>query len=238
MTTDFTNDFAKLFAKKEELNLVLRLCIQEFRSVGTFIKHPLINMPYHESMNAYINALYQDKKEHLNQCEAANNWHAAVWLHERPWRIEAFNRYAPRMEREVAAEMLIDVWSDSEAPYQYRHLWRKLFRQYRDTDALLHSRAHLMRDGEDDEKLITLYRGMGRNESRKKNQTLWGNSWTIERSVAEWFGRRYRSFKGGYIAEATCKKRGIFCYLPERGEQEVVIDTIYLTDMKVSKVTS
>ena len=233
MTDMERTDFAALMHKVEELDFTLRLCIQDMGHGTTFIKHPLINTPYIPQMNAYNNALYHAKKKSLEEYEAAKNWDQAIWIHERPWRIEAFERYAGFMEPDAAAKMLLDVWQDCEHPYSHRRLWLKLFDAYRSSTVLMTTAAHLLIE---DAPPITLYRGMGKAESNKHYGML-GLSWTLDRPIAEWFAKRYRALaRGAFVAEAQVDVKGVLAYLPTRAEQEVIIDPFYITAIKLTEV--
>jgi len=232
--TDRT-DFVALMHKVEDLDIVLQLCVQEMGNGMTFIKHPLINLPYVPQMNAYNNALYRDKLKVVTELESNKEYEKAIWIYERPFRAQIFNRYTKVMEREQAARLMLDVWQDCEHPYGDRDLWREMFNSYRDTDALSRTRTHLIKEGVEE---ITLYRGMGSAEVNRKKTGNWGMSWTLDRDIAVWFARRYRGVYKGTpaVAEARFNVRSVFCYMPERGEQEVVADPLNIIGFKTTDI--
>ena len=67
---------------------------------------------------------------------------------------------------------------------------------------------------------IPVYRGLQPNA---KELSL---SWTLDRSVAEWFAKRFHN-KDPKIVEATIQKKDVLAYFDGRNEKEIVLDPKY-----------
>lgn len=206
---------------KEDLANELSLALEHHPNGMIFIKHPLVTTLYHEPLNASYNALLKHQKERLAEHVAAQEWDQAVWVHERPWRLHAFLRYAaPFLPAHAAGDLLFDVWKDTEFPYTQRLSWLGAFRKYGSQSPIMkRSRAHLPSVS------FVVYRGASKLEGTRRR--AYGMSWTLERKTAEWFANRFT--KDGIVHELHVEPRNVFCYAPERGEQEVVIDPSTLT---------
>lgn len=59
-----------------------------------------------------------------------------------------------------------------------------------------------------------------------------GLSYTLDKSVAEWFANRFGD-KDGYVLQAKVKKEDVLCYFDRRNESEVVIDSTNIQKRKV-----
>ena len=58
-------------------------------------------------------------------------------------------------------------------------------------------------------------------------------SWTLDRSVAEWFSTRFS--EDGTVYQAQIDKSHIYAYFDGRNESEVIVDPKYLMDITESE---
>jgi hypothetical protein len=212
----------------------LAACIQH---EGVFtVRHPLVNwVCYRPEFNDQLNKQLRGKKEALNCAVSQREWDTYIWLHERPWRIDALRKLAPRLNDEEYFRLLRSVWTDSECLWQYRRQLRSLLAP---RGRNLAARRYLMTD----EELtvfdslpdpVVVYRGCGRG-----NRLGW--SWTLDRKQGEWFARRFISLDGGrfggLILVAQCQRSSVVAHFNSRSENEIVIDPRNVTITETIKV--
>jgi hypothetical protein len=77
---------------------------------------------------------------------------------------------------------------------------------------------------------LTIYRGVG--VGRKKM----GLSWTENCDKADWFAKRFnQNGKQGYLLKAEINKKGILAYFNSRNEDELIVNTMCLKNIKTIK---
>lgn len=182
--------------------------------LGKQLRHPLIyQVPLWA--NGHANAYYLQKKKDLDQAIADKNYKRIVWLHERPYRLDAFIEIADRLSDEQYWSLLGSIWTDTENAWQNLEAWKELFSSIRP------KRQYLM---DWDEQLalssladtVKVYRGCqkGINED--------GISWTLKRDKAEWFANRFS--KDGIVIEKEISKSDIIAVFTGRNEFEVIYE--------------
>jgi hypothetical protein len=175
------------------------------------IKHPLCFSIFHTPeqnyrMNKYLEYKLQAVEEALKKKEYATY----IFLHERPYRLEAFTEIEMYLSDEEYWKLLGDVWIDSENIWQNKIIWGALLTSDRP------KREFFM--GAEFEKLpetLTIYRGY----QPRKNKI--GYSYTISKEKATWFANRFH--KDGEVDTKKVKKSRVFAYLTRRNESEVLI---------------
>jgi hypothetical protein len=206
------------------------------------LRHPLVySIMHHETMNAHANAQYTYKQEALAKALDKCNWSQYIWLHERPYRLDAFCSIAWRLApTKLYWELLGEIWIDSENIFQNRDEWRELLEQtYDDEKKHWH---HMSRP--EDRVVFTLppekgglldhtliYRGYSNEDG------LDGFSWTLDRARAKWFARR-RTSEGqtALVAEALVARADVLAYHTGRDEQEIVALPECVVVQKVQEV--
>jgi hypothetical protein len=182
------------------------------------IKHPLVYSIFHFDIQNYIiNQQYEWKKKSLKEAVKKKNWGSYIFLHERPYRFEAFVSIAPQLEREPKLywELLGSIWVDSENIWQNQDRWKFLIET-----GPKKNREYFMSE-EDREtfknlpETLTVYRGY----TPRKNKA--GFSYTLSKDKAIWFANRFG--KNGKVIERTVNKKDIFAYKNDRSEQEIII---------------
>jgi len=181
--------------------------------LGKQVRHPLLyQVPLWT--NGYANQLYLRKKEDLIDAVLHRKFKKIVFLHERPYRVDAFSKIASDLPDETYWSLLGSIWTDTENSWQNLDEWKSLFSSNRP------KREKLM---DWDENLafssltdtVKVYRGCqkGINEN--------GISWTLKREKAEWFATRFS--KDGVVLEKEVSKEDILAVFTGRNEFEAVI---------------
>jgi hypothetical protein len=185
-------------------------------ALGPQLRHPLVyQIPLWS--NGHANYFYEQKKQDLIQAVMHRKYNQIVFLHERPYRLDAFKKIAADLPDEKYWSLLSSIWTDTENAWQNLEDWRTLFGSDRP------KRQSLM---DWDEQLalssladtVTIYRGCekGINED--------GISWTLKRDKAEWFANRFS--KDGIVLEKQISKSDIIAVFTGRNEFEVIYEGV------------
>lgn len=189
--------------------------------LGRALFHPLVHEPlYHELQNKHYNRVYLSKKTALAKAITDKNWSSYIFIHERPYRLEALmdviHDYGVRTPGKMWP-LIADVWIDSENIFQGLEEWTALWAY------APNKRIHFVMDDAEKEALrelpevIPVYRGFTVDGADA------GLSWTTDREKAEWFARRFR--QEGVVpklASGTISKEKVLAYFLGRGENEIV----------------
>ncbi|MDM8004616.1 MAG: hypothetical protein QUV05_00470 [Phycisphaerae bacterium] len=213
----------------------LAVCIQH-EAVPT-VRHPLVNFVcYSPKFNDQLNKQLRYKKEAMDHAVSQRDWETCIWLHERPWRIDALRKLASVLSDKEYFRLLGSVWMDSESLWQYRRLARGLLSP---RGRSLEARRCMMNNEELEvfdllPNPVVVYRGCGRG-----NQLGW--SWTLDRKQAEWFARRFASLDdgrfGGLVLVGECHSSSVVAYFTGRNESEVLVDPRDVTIRETIKVS-
>jgi hypothetical protein len=98
------------------------------------LQHPLVyGVPYCSEMNNYYNQRYELLKKETATALALADIGRYVFLHERPYRLNAFCDYLDRkvVMAGVYWELLREIWEDSENIWQNLPIWKRLLRSER-----------------------------------------------------------------------------------------------------------
>ncbi len=170
--------------------------------LGLWVRHPLIVDLYHEQLADHLNARFDWKLAELERHEKAGNWDLWIFVHARPYRLDALMEALDR-GAELTTDLLEQVWVDCEGPWINREVWLDLFQQV-DCPAI----------AELPEKLV-IYRGTVEDDEE-------GISWTTNEATAQFFADRFD--KGGVVKTAVIHRRSVLFYTEARGEYEVIYD--------------
>lgn len=183
--------------------------------------HPLVIVPVlNETSHRHINEVYLSKNKELDRAVKERNWSTYIWIHERPYRLNALldcAQYGAMRDAEFGS-LIRAVWIDSENIHQNMMAWSSLW-------SSLGADARAKTMSEDDHaafaKLpenIPVWRGVTHSDAVR------GMSWSTNRSQAIWFARRFSQMDGrqAQLVEGKIQKNKVFGYLTGRGEYEVV----------------
>jgi hypothetical protein len=183
-------------------------------AIGPQLRHPLVYAVPLWS-NGHANALYEQKVKAVKEALANNKYSSYIFLHERPYRLNAFSLIQNKLSDTQYWSLLSDIWTDTENQWQGIDKWKQLLSSNRP------SRHYLMNEEEFNllqslPELVTIYRGCqaGVNEN--------GLSWTLDKKKAEFFANRFS--KEGIILEREIPKSDIIAFLNGRGESEVICE--------------
>lgn len=182
--------------------------------LGKQLRHPLVyQVPLWA--NGHANAYYAQKKSDLEKAVAEKNYNSIIYLHERPYRLEAFVQIADQLNDEKYWSLLGSIWTDTENSWQNLDLWKELFNSDRpNRQSLMDADERLALESLSD--TVKIYRGCekGLNEN--------GISWTLKRDKAEWFANRFN--KDGLVLEKEISKSSIIAVFTGRNEFEVIYE--------------
>lgn len=214
-----TEEMRKLLETVEPLDPELAECVIETEGGGRMVKHPLVFSIFHpEQMNAIVNLQLRHKRELLDAAIREGDWDRAVFLHERPHRLEALLAYEHEMSDPDYWRIVGDVWTDSENVWQNEQEWIDAFDQARA------GRDHVM-DGDDRNReamaalpeRVTVYRGFHRDGRDE------GLAWTRDRERAEWFARRLCVDETPRVVTGVVERENVIACFEDRQEAEVVV---------------
>jgi hypothetical protein len=200
----------------EELLDELKDYVVECEIFGKRVSHPYVHI-VGVLDTATINLLYTQKKIAIDRAIENEQYSTYVYLHEKPYRINAFDSIENLLTDAEYWSLLADVCIGTENMWQEKHLIHELLTADR-------SDRHLMMDADEYEQYkelpetLTVYRGCitGKNED--------GFSWTLDQSRAKWFSERLaRDGDEPIVLERTIKRDDAIAYFTRRGESEILL---------------
>lgn len=214
--TEAADDYLALLQVQEDLNSELVPYIEHGEHF-TCLKHPLVNQLFYTPLfNAVCNRMLAYKQEAVVAARASANWESYIWLHERPYRLPAFNAIRSNMSDEDYWRLLRSVLIDSENLWQYKRLPLRLLRSKRPgRQYLMTDKEHALFDSLPEQFIV--YRG-----HTQRNRL--GSSWTLSRGIATWFARRFDDIMP-HVSRGIARKADVMAVFLGRQELEVVVDT-------------
>lgn len=181
-------------------------------ALGKQLRHPLVYLvPMWD--NGRANAYYAQKVRDSNSALQEKRYSSFVYLHERPYRLDAFIQIADQLTDTEYWKLLGSIWTDTENQWQNLDKWDELLNSDRP------QRQYLMTQ-EEDEFLrslpdnVVIYRGCQKGLNQK------GLSWTLKRDKAKFFANRLG--KRGIVLQRTISREQIVAVFLGRNEWEVV----------------
>ena len=210
----------------EDLNPELEGYIERRDRIGFVLHHPLIiQVMYTPIFNKRINRMYAYKQERLARAVEEQDWGKFIFLHERPYRLDALHRVLFEHKADDPAivwGLVSDAWIDCENVYQNLSTWRKIW-----SLPISDREQHVMDEAERAalEALpdtIQVYRGHAHKKSQK------GMSWTTDRDRAIWFAKRFAGVERRKVllSKGIVSKQHVFALLLGRGENEIVSNKV------------
>lgn len=180
---------------------------------------PLNKMPLDQI--EFINKRYTLRAASKEQARMSKNWGSFVFMHERPYRVEALieAQCSGLCDEPKAHWSLVgDVWTDSENICQFMEEWEGIW------DCGVEKR-HLVMSADERKALkampatIDIWRGIGFKSSVK------GMAWTVDRKKAIWFANRYRSDRNRtpMLVSGRVQKTDVIAHFMGRNESEIVV---------------
>jgi DNA-binding ferritin-like protein (Dps family) len=223
----------ELAERREQLLPELQICLIE-TPVGTMLDHPYVReYRIDQERAAMLNWRYREKLKKVELALWNGDWSQFIYLHERPYRLDALLEIVNDVRDKEYWSLLSDVWTDSENIWQDLEQWRDLWNEPRPY-------KHYAMDAKERKAFkqlpsdITIYRGFC------EGHTADGMSWTLDRDRAIWFAkRRLHSELRGVLLSARTMKSNVHALLLGREESEIVTDqfeiiaTAYLAEQMV-----
>lgn len=177
---------------------------------GSFLNHPLVQDMFVDAAPGLANRQFLQKKAHAARALENGEYHHYIFLHERPYRLQALQELLAEHEPANPGVLVRSVWTDSENIHQNYEEWREVL-----------SEVGISMEADDLEKFqampeeLTIYRGCTPEGEE-------GYSWSLARDKAEWFATRF-SRDEPQLMEAKVNKGQVIAYLSGRGEEEIVV---------------
>lgn len=191
---------------------------------------PLNTMP--PDMIELINKRYTLRAATKAQALLSKNWGSFVFMHERPYRIEALIEAQGSGlcdDPKTHWSLVGDVWTDSENICQFMDEWKEIW------DCGVEKR-HLVMSADERKALkamptfIDVWRGVGFKSSVN------GMSWTVDRGKAIWFANRYSADKNRtpMLVSGRVQKSDVIAHFMGRNESEIVVnpDDVEILDIQ------
>lgn len=206
-----------------------------------FLNHGLVwlNSPYQNGplIPPNVDAACKwhiEAEQRAKELIAANDLFGYVFLHARPFRIDALygaqRLLGSRMDNAVYWGVVRDAWIDQKSPYNDLNLWIALFSSDRP------GKEHLMNSEErrrfaELPETIPVYRGTA--GPFKFSTAL---SWTLCEDMAKWFA--YRADKDdAWLAKGTVHKRLIVAYFSPEAEILVLPGGVEATASRLPSIS-
>ncbi|HXR35891.1 MAG TPA: hypothetical protein VN754_08090 [Candidatus Binataceae bacterium] len=181
--------------------------------------------------NAIANRQYKMNKEQSIEAWRIGDWSQYIMLHARPYRLVALRRVLRVCEQTCAPALVSSVWIDYEYPWRHRSKWIAVWQQLPNPRATMNATQCEEFAALPEE--FAIYRGFSKRENERGHSGL---SWTLDRTKAEWFARRF-SMNGAWpcIASGRIRKKDVFAYFgDDRGEKEIVVSPNKVRGMTVT----
>ena len=207
---------AELLSKQEDLHedLIPFLDTNGNQMFHT-LRHPLIYLvPYVPAYNALLNKRYEVMSEKIKKYLQDKKYDSYIFMHERPYRLQAFLDINILLDNKDYWELLCDIWVDSENIWQNLNIWKKLLKRRSNSKHLFMSESDKKHfDNLPDQFVV--YRGY----TIGKNKT--GLSYTTDEIKAKWFAKRFD--KNGEVRSRRIDKKDVFAYTNKRSEMEIIL---------------
>jgi len=151
-------------------------------------------------------------------------WKIMMMLHK-PYRLQILLYIYNHLDGDTFTELLKNNWMSTEFPHQ--NGIRPMI------DAFKKTNKDKLMDKEELEfynnlpETIVCYRGL-----QAPKAPIRGLSWTLDKKKAKWFARRWSQKNKLY--QAKINKKHIFAYFNDRDEEEVVLNPLYLKELKLT----
>ena len=175
-------------------------------------------------------AMHEWRQMVCQQIDSAKSAFEIYMMTNKPYGMTFLKYASHHLSKQDFSEILADAWIRSENPNNDPNLTQnKLLSMFQSADP-----SHLMSQDElntmnELDATVTVYRGVT-SFNAKNVKAL---SWTLDRSVAEWFASRFD--EDGTVYQAQIDKLHIYAYFNGRNESEVIVDPKYLMNITESE---
>lgn len=179
--------------------------LEPMERFGQMLRHPLLySVPYFGEMeNERLNQQFEFRKAALREAQQKNQHASWIFIHERPWRLNALLELKGDIPDKDFLPLVLEVYVDSENARDNFDDWESILEDLTGTDPW--NTVHELPDTP-----FTVYRGGIKR----------GFSWTLDLATAKWFSNRIGGT--GEVWQATVTKADIIAYYDGRNEKEVI----------------
>ena len=189
--------------------------------------------------NTLLNGIYRRNKENYLESVIQKDYESAVWYVEKPARLLWFDDNHIIIFDEIGEEryyrLLAEVLVNVEFHYYSKDLYNKLISVGNNPHFMMNEEEKIFFDSLPE--TIPIYRGINsENEfDSDKIRDYLGYSWSLDKTKAEWFARRWSCHSNRLLLSTTIEKtKAISCFL-ERNEKEIWID---FNELKFESLTA
>lgn len=215
----------ELVTKEEPLCEELKVYVYDRDKLGRVLHHPLvIELFLDEAHCALVNERFRLKKQELAKAFADKNWGKFIFLHERPYRIQALREIIHQADDR--ADLVAEVWIDSENIWQHKKAWIDIWSTLTNPHETMDENEKTVYRCMPDE--ITIHRGITHKTHNRK-----GMSWTRDKERAVWFAHRWKRGKDEpVVLTAEVKKKNVLAFFNGRNEEEVIVLPKHLRNVR------
>jgi len=172
------------------------------------------------------------KSELVEQCNKEERFSSVIFLHERPWRLNAFIRFGPGFLEHPTPRKLRtywklfgEIWTDSENHWQALDDWKGLLRvldsrPIMTRHVMLPEERAWLKELQEGGENIELFRGVNPDHETTRNP---GISWTTNLETARWFSSRLSRKDRPSVFKTTVPTDQLLLAFTRRNESELVI---------------
>ncbi len=211
-----------------ELDRELAAYLEEGGKTYAMIRHPYVYaVPFFETEEEVqrLNAALKSKRAAIETALGEKDYNRFVFLHERPYRVHAFQEIALELSDVAYWPMLREIWSDSENVFQNHMLWWEMLtspRKKRNLFTACEDRSAFKKQP----STLAIYRG---TTDLEMNGHYLGFSWTLSEDKARWFASRFnKENENPIVARAKVAKKDVIGFVKGRGEEEIVVEPRWL----------
>lgn len=214
-------ELGDLLRRQEELDAELVPHVRATPTIGGVLHHPLIiSIMFGPALHALTNAQFRAKKAKLAERVAKKDHAGFVFLHERPYRLDALEASLDQIgaiKPRKFWKLVAAVWTDSENICEGLPVWRKLWSlDVPEREAAMTAKERAALSALPD--VFEVYRGVNDRRGRA------GLSWTIDRQKALWFANRWDDGrKTPEVISGTVSKSDVLAHFTGRNEKEIVV---------------
>lgn len=180
----------------------------------------------------YDSSFYEkdEKKKRLEWIKQANEFSQCLSAINKGNRFDYLNwlHKDGLIADQECADAVYSIWTMQESFYRCGMCKAKLIKMIRLAEKLSLLQSDI--DDMSDKNTVTIYRGVKVNNYR-------GLSWTVDKSVAEWFAKRFgHDGDKCYVFTGTINKKDILALFSSRNEKEVVCDYRKIKNIRCEEI--
>lgn len=230
---------SNILAIKDTAKTFLYLDVEETPVSPIVVQHPIfetgITMIKHNGKNVMVNIMENEQdlqharefqKKRIDKAATVFDVYSVI---RKSYKLTFLKYIQDYLSQDDMSMLLADAWVSSENPNQDANvsisMAVKLFKRCNKKVLMTEEDYNVYQSLPGD---FEIYRGVAVGRNPK------GLSWTMNKDKAEWFANRFnRNGKFGYVQQAMADRECVLAYFNTRNEDEIVISTKSLHDIKI-----